>query len=147
MNSCGSCNVCCEVLGFTGEMKEYDRYNEAESFGVEFGAWENCNKLCTETKKCTIWNDKPRICNEFNCYYITEDLDDKYKPDVYGFVAYPQKEYRQLWITSTDKTLPPEIQYNNNQQSLNELIDKIEKSTGMYRAVYLLTKQGDFQIR
>lgn len=147
MNSCGSCNACCEVLGFTGEWKMYDRYNEAESFGVEFGYYEDCNKLCTKTKKCTIWHDKPRICNEFNCYYITEELDDKYRPDRCQYVAYENQEKDQLWLVSRDRTLPPEIQYNNNKQLVHDLIEEVEISVGLKRPVWFCTKQGNIRIK
>ena len=32
-------------------VKTYDRYNEAEAFGIDFGYYENCNKLCTKNKE------------------------------------------------------------------------------------------------
>ena len=29
-NRCGDCTVCCEVMGYTGDWKFADRYNEAD---------------------------------------------------------------------------------------------------------------------
>jgi len=145
VNTCGDCNVCCEVMGFTGEWAEFDRYKEAEKYGVVFDVWEDCNKLCDN--KCTIWNDKPRICDEFNCYYITEELIDKYKPNEFGFVIYESQDKKDVFCISTDKTLPPEIQYLNNKKNLDELIGEVEVSVGRIRPVILITKQGNLVIR
>lgn len=147
MNSCGTCNVCCEVLGFTGKVKQFDRYNEAEDFDIDFDEYEDCNKLCTKTKKCTIWHNKPRICDEFYCYYITEELDDKYRPDNSQFVAYETQDKRQVWIVSTDKSLPPDIQYNNLRELVDDLIEEVEVSVGLKRPVWYCTKQGNIRIR
>jgi hypothetical protein len=50
-------------------------------------------------------------------------------------------------IISTDKTLPPDIQYNNNQERLNDLIDDVLLYEGKNMPVYLYTKQGTTRLR
>ena len=73
-SKCGDCTVCCEIMGFTGLWKSADRYNEAESYGVNYGAWSTCNKLCDTG--CSIQADKPKICDEFFCSYVEHDLEN-----------------------------------------------------------------------
>lgn len=140
---CGDCTVCCEIMGYTGDWKFADRYNEAEKYGVDYGAWSTCNKLCDTG--CSIHEDKPRICQEFWCSYIEHDLEDHYRPKDFGFVAH--KDKGQIGILSTDKTLPPEIQYHNNKQKLDTLVEEILVSEGKEMSVWLYTKQGELKIR
>jgi hypothetical protein len=140
---CGDCTVCCEIMGYTGDWKFADRYNEAEKYGVDYGAWNTCNKLCDTG--CSIHEDKPRICQEFWCSYIEHDLEDHYRPKDFGFVAH--KDKGQLGILSMDKTLPPEIQYHNNKQKLDTLVEEILVSEGKEMSVWLYTKQGELKIR
>lgn len=140
---CGDCTVCCEIMGYTGDWKFADRYNEAEKYGVDYGAWNTCNKLCDTG--CSIHEDKPRICQEFWCSYIEHDLEDHYRPKDFGFVAH--KDKGQIGILSMDKTLPPEIQYHNNKQKLDTLVEEILVSEGKEMSVWLYTKQGELKIR
>lgn len=140
---CGDCTVCCEIMGYTGDWKFADRYNEAEKYGVDYGAWSTCNKLCDTG--CSIHEDKPRICQEFWCSYIEHDLEDHYRPKDFGFVAHKDKGH--IGIISMDKTLPPEIQYNNNKQKLDALVEEILVSEGKKMSVWLYTKQGQLRIR
>jgi len=142
---CGDCTVCCEIMGYTGAWKDADRYNEAEFYGVDYGAWSTCNKLCDTG--CSIQEDKPRICDEFFCSYIEHDLEDKYRPKNFGFVAHVQKWNGKVGILSMDKTLPPEIQYDNNKRKLDELVEEILVSEGRQLQVELHTKQGTLRLR
>lgn len=142
---CGDCTVCCEIMGYTGDWKFADRYNEAKKYGVDYGAFQTCNKLCDTG--CSIHEDKPQICDEFWCSYIEHDLEDHYRPKDFGFVANIQPWNGVLGILSMDKTLPPEIQYHNNKQKLDTLIEEILVSEGKKMSVWLYTKQGELKIR
>lgn len=142
---CGDCTVCCEIMGFTGAWKMADRYNGAEKHNIDYGAWSTCNKLCDTG--CSIQYDKPRICSEFFCSYIEHDLEDHYRPNDFGFVAHVQKWDGAVGILSMDKTLPPEIQYDNNKQNLDSLIEEILVSEGRRLPVWLHTKQGTIRLR
>lgn len=142
---CGDCTVCCEIMGYTGAWKSADRYNEAEFYGIDYGAFQTCNKLCDTG--CSIHEDKPRICDEFWCSYIEHDLEDHYRPKDFGFVAHIQKWDGKVGILSMDKTLPPEIQYDNNKKRLDDLIDEIMVAEGRRLRVELHTAQGTMQLR
>ena len=142
---CGDCTVCCEIMGYTGGWKFADRYNEAEKYGVDYGMWSTCNKLCSTG--CSIHEDKPRICDEFWCSYVQHDLEDHYRPKDFGFVAHKEPSRDEIGILSTDKTLPPEIQYNNNKQQLKALINEILIDEGKQMPVMLYTKQGTIKLR
>ena len=146
-NRCGDCTVCCEIMGYTGDWKFADRYNEADKYGVDYGAWETCNKLCSTG--CSIQNKKPQICDEFFCSFIEYDLDPEYRPKDWGYVGRMgvQNEDGALGILSMDKTLPPDIQYNNNKQMLDQFIEEVMVSEGKKLVVYLLTKQGTMRVR
>ena len=137
-SKCGDCTVCCEVMGYTGDWKYADRYNEAEKYGVDYGAFQTCNRLCDTG--CSIQADKPRICDEFFCHYITLDLEDEFRPDRFGFVSHIFED--KITIISTDKTLPPDIQYNNKKQYLDELKGEVLATLGRNVDTYLITKQG-----
>jgi hypothetical protein len=144
-NRCGDCTVCCEIMGFTGEWALADRYNEADKLGVVYDEWSNCNKLCSTG--CSIQNKKPQICDEFFCSYVEHDLDIEYRPNGWGFVGHIQPSNGALGILSMDKTLPPDIQYNNNRQMLDQFIEEVMVSEGKRLVVYLHTKQGAIRIR
>jgi hypothetical protein len=132
-------------MGFTGQWAGADRYNEAKKLGVEYDAWSNCNKLCSTG--CSIQNKKPQICDEFFCSFIEHDLEPEYRPKDWGFVGHIQKGDGALGILSMDKTLPPDIQYNNNKQMLDQFIEEVMVSEGKKLVVYLHTKQGVIRIR
>ena len=152
---CGDCTVCCHIAGFTGDYSFTDKYNEAEKFGLQFDPMQTCNKLCDTG--CSIQENKPRICSEFFCEYVKQDLDDQYYPKDCGFMAtvnVHDENYPDAWpypdtitILSMDKTLPPEIQYNNNKQLLDNLIEEIEISIGRKLPVELETNQGWIYLR
>ena len=146
-NRCGDCTVCCEIMGFTGKWAGADIYNEADKLGVVYDEWSNCNKLCSTG--CSIQNKKPQICDEFFCSYVEHDLEDHYRPNNCGFVAHVQKYAGALGIivASMDKTLPPEIQYDNNKELLDNLVEEILISEGKKFPVWLQTKQGAYRLR
>ncbi len=142
-SKCGDCHACCEVLGFTGEWKEYDTHNEADKYDINFGAWQTCNKLCDTG--CSIWNNKPKICDDFFCSYITENLTDDYRPNQSQIL--PRIRDGILILHSLDKTLPPEIQHDKKKQLLDNLAEEIFVSIGKKIPVLLTTKQGELWIR
>ena len=142
---CGDCTMCCQTVGFTGDWKITDIYDEAEKFDIDFGAWSTCNKLCDSG--CSIQENKPRVCKEFYCQYIERNLSEKHFPKDTGFVTVLD-ESNPIYIHSVDRTLPPDIQYNNNKQLLNEMINEISDSLNEeYLLATIRTKQGNKRIR
>lgn len=144
-DKCGDCTVCCEIMGYTGGWKFYDRYNEAEKFGVDYGEWSTCNKLCDTG--CSIHQDKPKICEKFFCSYVKYDMPKEFKPNDCGFVAHIQPHNDVVGILSTDKTMPPEILYDNNKQMIEEMIEEIEFSEGKRFEAWFHSKQGSIQLK
>ena len=72
MNSCGECTFCCEVLPFTHEASWADTYNERYKYDIIYPPGRACNKVCSTG--CSIHENKPKICKEFNCDYILLEL-------------------------------------------------------------------------
>ncbi len=142
---CGDCTVCCEIMGYTGGWSFADRYNEADKYGVDYGVWSTCNKLCDTG--CSIQEDKPRICDEFFCSFIEHDLEPEYRPKDCGFVSHIEPASGDMGILSMDKTLPPEIQYDNNKRFLDGLIEEVMISEGKRLKVFFYTKQGSIRLR
>ena len=142
---CGDCTACCETMGFTGQWSFADVYKESEQYGVDFGAWSTCNRLC-ETG-CSIQKDKPRVCDEFFCHFIEHNLDDKFRPKEFGYVAYTSPDNRTK-IMSLDHDTSVEDQYNNDKEMLNELAEAVRISKGEeYIFASLHTKQGTKRIK
>ena len=64
--SCGSCTLCCKVLGITALQKPH-------------GTW--C-KHCTPGKGCGIYPERPEECRRFSCMWLLEpELGPEWKPD------------------------------------------------------------------
>lgn len=73
MKTCGSCNLCCKLLGI-GELKK------------PAGKW------CPHVKLgvgCSIYKDRPSSCQEFQCFWIVDpNAPDNERPDkVHAFLA------------------------------------------------------------
>lgn len=141
---CGDCTVCCEVMGFTGKWKPFDRYNEAEEFDIVYDEWSDCNKLCSIG--CSIHKSHPRICKEFLCSYITEELPDDHRPNLCGIVAYHNPEHDEVWLISTDKETPPQKQYEDKKQFITDMVEDIFVSMGKRYEVSFITKKGSMRL-
>ena len=64
--SCGSCTLCCKVLGI---------------MELEKPAWDWCPH-CTPGKGCGIYEARPTSCRAFDCQWIVEPaLAEAFKPD------------------------------------------------------------------
>tara|TARA_R110000764_G_scaffold64122_3_gene135091 strand:- start:842 stop:1264 length:423 start_codon:yes stop_codon:yes gene_type:complete len=94
-NQCGECTLCCTVLGWTDNASHLDKYNEAAKYDIIYPYFTPCNKVCSTG--CSIHENKPRICQEFNCDYITKDLGEEHKPINCGFVTYTTED-EELWV-------------------------------------------------
>lgn len=66
--SCGDCTACCEVF----------RIDELEKpKGV----------LCTHCDKgCTIYEQRPKVCQDFKCGYLVNDWREELRPDKCGVI-------------------------------------------------------------
>jgi hypothetical protein len=73
MNICGSCNVCCNgsLIG--------------EAYGNKFGEGTPCSFL--ECDKCTIYDDRPEVCRNYECAYTQDIIPNLERPDLSGILT------------------------------------------------------------
>lgn len=84
INRCGDCYSCC---------KSYASVNPNEIEVVRLDVkydWGRCNKLC-DNNRCTIYENRPRTCSDFECLYVESDLPEQYLPERVGFVTQLRK--------------------------------------------------------
>jgi hypothetical protein len=62
--SCGSCNLCCRVMGVPEIKQDH--------------AW--CQHACRPGGGCRIYTDRPEPCRDFNCMWL---LDNRFGPHWY----------------------------------------------------------------
>lgn len=71
-NTCGPCTLCCKVFNIPELDKPQDVWcpNARKSWG------------------CTIYEDRPSMCREFECMWLAENLDSKWRPDrIHGVIT------------------------------------------------------------
>jgi hypothetical protein len=69
--ACGSCTMCCKVLGIDDLKKPAGRWCVNARAGVG----------------CVIHDERPSVCRSFQCMWLTaRDLPDEWKPDRARFV-------------------------------------------------------------
>ncbi|HSG33314.1 MAG TPA: hypothetical protein VLA37_02185 [Sphingomonadaceae bacterium] len=81
--SCGSCTLCCRILG-------------VDEIGKTKGEW--C-RYCDVGKGCTIYRDRPGECRDFYCGWLTLPMvDEKWFPARSKMVVYAAPDGKQLEI-------------------------------------------------
>ena len=86
MNKCGDCSECCQgVLSFVDHSKDGD----VIECGIGVLEGQRCVKY---NGACTIYENRPDTCRNFNCLYIHDDLAEWLKPNKSGFIMYYSKE-------------------------------------------------------
>ena len=69
--TCGTCTMCCKVL-------------EIDDFEKPAGAW--CHN-CIKTGGCAIYAQRPAVCREFECLWLTErTMPVTLKPEKIGTI-------------------------------------------------------------
>jgi len=127
---CGDCTFCCEWLPFSGDYEFYDVWEDSKDYDVHYpGHGEPCNKLCDTG--CSIHPNKPTICSFYQCSYISQELDDKYRPDkngLCGWVSHMGDDLFYTVIRDADKNLF-EYYYENRELQvwLNDVFEKLGK--------------------
>lgn len=67
---CGDCTACCKVLPIDDDILAKDS-----------------NVLCVHCDKgCTVYDDRPISCVNFNCVYIEDGYDESLRPDKTGVI-------------------------------------------------------------
>ena len=118
VNHCGSCNLCCKVLGIAEINKPRDTW---------------CPH-CDKGKACRIYDTpaKPKECTAYNCLWLaTQSLEDptlrmpeRFRPDRTKVVVdtFERPNYRgaMFWI---DLSYPDAINSEANQTLISRLSD------------------------
>lgn len=90
MKDCGTCGLCCKLMGVTALQKPAGRW--CRHFG--------------KTTGCAIYADRPSDCRVFNCLWLlTEALEEVWKPSVAGFVLHSEQGGARL-IVECDAARP-----------------------------------------
>lgn len=89
MNHCGTCKLCCRVMGVKEPSIEFDKPS---------GEWcEHCDK----SKGCTIYEGRPLSCRVFECLWLASQSINKIKmPPQYR----PDKTHVVLHIDTDPET-------------------------------------------
>jgi Fe-S-cluster containining protein len=69
---CGSCNLCCDILEVTAVAKPVN---------------ELCRHWAVGTG-CTIYNQRPQMCQSFSCAWLQGHLGDEWYPETAGIVVH-----------------------------------------------------------
>ena len=86
---CGSCSMCCKLIGF-------------EELAKPPGVW--C-KHVSPGKGCSIHDERPVSCRNFDCYWLHDaNLGPEWKPDKSKFVIW--RGPSGAWLLSVDPGNP-----------------------------------------
>lgn len=150
MNICGECTLCCRVLPFTHQSSIFDKYNERYKYDIIYPPGKSCNKVCSTG--CSIHDNKPKICKEFECDYILLELEEKFKPSNCGFLCrlklktdFDIEGGDEIWIHYEGKDPKPEDFYKDKKELINELIRIVWKKHG-YLPVFLINDIDTYKI-
>lgn len=90
MAECGSCTLCCKLLGIT----ELDKPRNA---------W--C-KSCSPGKGCNIYADRPPSCVDFECGWLANDGDPELRPDRIHLIIAGESTKINAYVVHVDPMYP-----------------------------------------
>jgi len=133
-------------MPFTNECAIYDKYNERHKYDIIYPPGKSCNKVCSTG--CSIHNDKPKICKEFNCDYILLDLEEKFKPINCGFACRLKLKDEfgfgsrdEIWIHFEGEVNPQDF-YKSKKELIDELIRIVWKEHGYLPVLIMNDKEA-----
>ena len=93
MNTCGECNACCHSLGFTDE-SDYNKedativasQDQITALNLIYPYGGSCN-LLSSCGACSVYDNRPNVCREYECGYIDYDLPIEFRPDNIGVIS------------------------------------------------------------
>jgi hypothetical protein len=146
MNPCGDCTACCDSLGFTHD-NWYTRQDPdiilsqkvALKEGIKYDWGSGCNKLCSKSGDCKIYEKRPHVCRSFDCGYLKYDLDLETRPDQCGFIT----EVNDGWIMVTpwlhgQRGIDIDKWRVENHESVKDVLGDISQETGVMYKEYML---------
>lgn len=91
IDRCGDCHSCCKSFGWIDN-------NQIRLIELDIQyEWDRCNKLC-DNNRCTIYDNRPKTCSDFECLYVESDLPEEYLPEKVGFVTDLRKDEHGLFL-------------------------------------------------
>lgn len=69
MKQCGGCTLCCKIPAISVLKKPSD-------------SW--C-KHCAVGAGCTVYDQRPKVCAEFSCLWLSSDMPEEFRPDKLHF--------------------------------------------------------------
>jgi len=108
--SCGSCTLCCKLLG----VKELSKPD---------GVWcKFCNKSGGSPGGCTIYANRPDSCQEFQCGYLINHLPEEFRPDRVKMVITGTSEEIGAHIIHVDPNYPGAYREGNGKRLIEALL-------------------------
>ena len=91
IDRCGDCHSCCKSFGWIDN-------NQIRLIELDIQyEWDRCNKLC-DNNRCTIYDNRPKTCSDFECLYVESDLPEEYLPEKVGFVTDLRRDEHGLFL-------------------------------------------------
>src|SRR5215469_7273582 len=106
MTSCGSCTLCCKLLG----VKELSKPD---------GIW--C-EFCKKGEGCTIYVNRPESCREFKCGYLINALPEEFRPDRVKMVITGTSKEIEAHIVHVDPSYPGAYREGNGKRLIEALL-------------------------
>lgn len=91
IDRCGDCHSCCKSFGWID-----DNQIRLIELDIQY-EWDRCNKLC-DNNRCTIYDNRPKTCSDFECLYVESDLPEEYLPEKVGFVTDLRRDEHGLFL-------------------------------------------------
>jgi hypothetical protein len=118
MSACGSCTLCCKLLGVPDLTPP--------------GSW--C-RHCAPGRGCTIYEGRPEPCRDFECGWLgTPRRDPEFRPDRLHMIVSGESEPLQAYTVHVDPAYPDAPKRPLGRRLIDALI-----AHGKYRNVVLIT--------
>jgi uncharacterized protein len=123
--SCGSCTVCCTVMGIP-ELKKKP--------------WEECRYVAAGAG-CTIYSERPACCRQFICGWLLDPyMGPDLKPENCHVVFYQRSE--QHIVATCDAAYPDAWRKPN----VIEFLHRLAKAHAPHRKVILMEKDRHWYV-
>ena len=118
MNTCGECTACCTL-------------SVVEELNKEAGV--TC-KHCVLQKGCSIYEDRPKVCKDFECAYLQAGNNIELRPDKCGVMFFKKNEriFTGVLVPGVDVTNTAKGQIEAfNRQGISVILLKLGEEKPM----------------
>ena len=106
MSDCGGCTLCCKLLG----VKELSKPAEK---------W--CD-FCSKGRGCTIYDNRPASCAEFECGWLLNKLPIEFRPDRVHMVVTGTSKEIEAHVVHVDPGYPVAYREGNGRKLIEALL-------------------------